>query len=62
MKFYFDHYGKEEDNFAQITIHDSDYDEKIDVINIEKINKNDFKNLYNYLTTEEKIEFIYEYY
>lgn len=62
MKFYFDHYGKEEDNFAQITIHDSDYDEKIDVINIEKINKNDFKKLYDYLKTEKRIKFIYEYY
>lgn len=61
MKCYFDHYGEKENNFAQITILD-EYDEKIDVINIESINKKDFKKLYNTITEDINYRFIYENY
>ena len=59
MRCYFDHYGKEENNFAQLTIID-ECDEKIDVINIESISKENFKKLYNILTEEISYLFIYE--
>lgn len=61
MRCFFDHYGKEENNFAQLTIVD-EYDEKIDVINIESISKENFKKLYDILTEEISYIFIYEHY
>ena len=61
MRCYFDHYGKKENNFAQITILD-EYDEKIDVINIESISEENFKKLYDILTEEISYLFIYEQY
>ena len=59
MFCYFEHYGIKENNFAQITICD-EYGEKDDVINFESINEKDFKKLFNYLTIDMKLEFIYE--
>ena len=61
MRCFFDHYGKEENNFAQLTIVD-EYDEKIDVINIESISKENFKKLYDILTEEISYIFIYGHY
>lgn len=59
MKCYFNHYGKEENNFAQIIITD-EYDEKTDVINIESISEEEFKKLWQTLIIEEKQIFIYK--
>ena len=56
----FDHYGRKENNFAQITITDEDGN-KIDIMNIESINEEDFKKLFEYLALiDEEQLFVYE--